>query len=62
MNSCPHTANSSFAFWNFLEFFFLTIFDLWTLNPWTVNVRLEDIVQDDSLSLLGLQRYWGFMG
>ena len=28
VNSCQCTANSSFAFWNFLEFFSLTIFDL----------------------------------
>lgn len=33
VNSCPHVANSSFAFWNFLDFFFpLNICHLWLVD------------------------------
>ena len=32
VNCCWHVGNSSFAFWNFLEFFFSNIF-----NPWMVE-------------------------
>ena len=47
-----------------MEFFFpLTVLtDLWMLDLQTVNVRLEDLVRDDSLSLLGCQMVWGFNG
>ena len=45
--------------WNFS---FSDSFDLWMLNLQTVNVRLEDLVRDDSLSLLGCQMVWGFNG
>lgn len=40
--------------------FFSDCFDLCIWNPQTLNVRLRDIVQHDSLSLLGHQRgLWG---
>ena len=58
--------HSTFKFC-FLEpfgiFFSLTVLtDLWMLDLQTVNVRLEDLVRDDSLSLLGCRMVWGFNG
>ena len=55
-------ANSSFAFWNFLEFFFLNIFDM-QLNPGMWNPRIwradftdpqwkQNSVYDNKTSLL----------
>ena len=38
-----HGANSSFAFWNFLEFFFLNIFYWWLEEP--AGPELLELVQ-----------------
>ena len=40
VNSCWHTANSSFAFWNFLELFFLVFSILVWLTPkiWSLKI------------------------
>ena len=40
INSCQYVASSSFAFWNFLEFFLKHFFDLWLVE--SVNVEPVD--------------------
>ena len=37
VNSCQYAANSSFAFWNFLELFFKNVFDPWLIESMDAN-------------------------